>query len=55
MLSNLREKMNKSDCIKPESLHGAQKTKLPMDQQPNEEMGTWTEQAIFKGRGTNGQ
>jgi hypothetical protein len=35
--------------INNQNLQGSQKTKLPKNQQPNEEMGTWTEQTILKG------
>jgi hypothetical protein len=38
-----------------QNLQEAQKTQPPKNQQPNEEMGTWIEEGIFKGRGKNGQ
>jgi hypothetical protein len=36
------------------NLQGTQKTQLPKNQHPHEEMGTRIKQVILKGRGTNG-
>jgi hypothetical protein len=40
--------------INNQNTQGAQKTKLPKNQWPNEEMGKRTEQSFFIGRSTNG-
>jgi hypothetical protein len=39
--------------INNQSVQGAKKIKLPMNQWPSEEMGKWTEQKIFKQRSIN--
>jgi hypothetical protein len=40
--------------IDNQNIQGAQKTKLPQIQRPNEEMGKKTEQVFLKGRSLNG-
>jgi hypothetical protein len=37
-----------------QNIQVAQKTKLPKNQWPNEEIGKWTEQSLFKGKSPNG-
>jgi hypothetical protein len=37
-----------------QNIQEAQKTKLPKNQWPNEEIGKWTEQSFFKERSPNG-
>jgi hypothetical protein len=38
-----------------QNMQGTQKTKLPKNQWPSEEMGKWTAQSFFKGINSNGQ
>jgi hypothetical protein len=40
--------------INNQNIQWSQRTKLPKNQWPNEKMGTWTVQRLFKGRLPNG-
>jgi hypothetical protein len=40
--------------INNQNLQRAQKSELPWHKWPNEEIGKWTEQKLFKGRSSNG-